>query len=78
MSSILQGDYDLVALHLQQAHAAMRRFMAISGDWATKGQVEEEFRSLRDSCRDFAMHQYGITIRRRKRGDREGPPHQGS
>jgi hypothetical protein len=70
-TTILEDNLDEVQLHLRHAYRAMRRLMAVSADWAAQAQVEEEFRNLRDACRDFARFQYGIpsrSPRRRGRG----------
>jgi hypothetical protein len=62
--SILRANYEEVLRHLRDAHQAMRHLMAVSGDWTAKVEVEEEFRNLRDTCREFARHHYGIDARR--------------
>lgn len=52
---------------------AMHRFMDLSGDWTAKTQVDEEFRNLRDACREFAKFQYNMREKQSKRRV-AGPP----
>lgn len=70
--TLLQANYEEVLLHLRHAQDAMQRLTAVSPDWTAKVEVEEEFRRLRGTVRDFARHQYGIKTRRSPRPIRGG------
>jgi hypothetical protein len=67
--TLLEATFEEVMLHLRQAQAAMRRFMAASGDQTAKIQAEVEFRELHRTCRAFARHQYGIGVPAPRSGD---------
>jgi len=69
----LEADYEEVRTYLRHAYRAMQRFMAVSPDWTAQVEVEEEFRSLRGVCREFARCQYGLEVNRKRKRERGRP-----
>lgn len=65
--NLFEQDYREIITHLKRAYNAAQRLMCVSEDWTAKYEVEEEFRSLRDTIREFAECQCGVEIPPKKR-----------
>jgi hypothetical protein len=65
-----EQDYRQAVRSLRRAFRKARKFLACSGDWATRLRIEEGYRALLGELGEFTRCQYGVTFPRQVREKR--------
>lgn len=61
----LEKELHYILSHLRETYKAMNQFMADSEDFSAVEIMRAEFRDLRDSIREWAQLQYGLSLRKK-------------